>query len=91
MTFSPAGLARSLATGLVDWANPISRDSGLTFDPGTSISPPHGGRSSWVHYGVMVPNLPAPHNSFGIMSIIGTPGVEVFANDQAITTNPRDT
>ena len=39
----------------------------------------------------MVPDLPDPHRSFGVMSIVGTPGVTLFANDQAITTTPRDT
>jgi hypothetical protein len=48
-------------------------------------------RSNWVHYGVMVPGLPEPHRTFGVMSIVGTPGVAVFANDHAITTSASDT
>lgn len=64
---------------------------GRPFDPRTSLAPPHGPRSSWVHYGVMVPGLPAPHRTFGVMSVVGTTGVAIFANDQAITTSARDT
>jgi hypothetical protein len=39
----------------------------------------------------MVPGLPEPHRTFGVMAIVGTPGVSIFANDWAITTSPRDT
>lgn len=63
---------------------------GQPFDPATPIGPPSG-HHTWVHYGVMVPGLPDPHRTFGIMAIVGTPGVAVFANDHAITTTPSDT
>lgn len=53
--------------------------------------PPSGRRRSWAHYGLMMPNLPAPHRFFNIMSIVGTPGVRLFANDDLITTTPNDT
>lgn len=46
---------------------------------------------SWVHYGVMVPDLPAPHRFFNVMSIVGTPGAAVFDNDFAIVDTPEDT
>lgn len=39
----------------------------------------------------MVPDLPEPHRTFGVMAIVGTPGVAVFANDHLITTSPADT
>ena len=39
----------------------------------------------------MVPGLPEPHRTFGVMSIVGTPGVAIFANDHAISTSPGDT
>lgn len=64
---------------------------GRGFDPTTTFAPPQGPRSSWVHYGVMVPGLPEPHRTFGVMAIVGTPGVSIFANDHAITTTPADT
>jgi len=53
--------------------------------------PPSGRRRSWAHYGVMMPGLPEPHRAFGVMSIIGTPGVRIFANDDLIRTTPNDT
>jgi hypothetical protein len=65
--------------------------NGMPFDPATSIAPPSGVRGSWVNYGVMVPNLPEPHRTFGVMSVVGTPGVSIFANDHAITTTSRGT
>lgn len=47
-------------------------------------------RYGWTHYGVMIPDLPAPHRFFSIMSIIGTPGARVFDTDHALKTRPRD-
>ncbi|MFC6010276.1 DUF6670 family protein [Nocardia lasii] len=76
---------------LVAVVNRTGRVNGLPFDATESMGPPSGRRRNWVHYGVMVPDLPEPHRSFGIMSIVGTPGVTIFANDHAITTTPADT
>jgi hypothetical protein len=81
----------SMAQKVIGWANPIPAGPGEPFNPNTSIKPPSGIRSSWVHYGVMVPDLPEPHRTFGIMAIVGTPGLQIFSNDHAIRTNPRDT
>jgi hypothetical protein len=39
----------------------------------------------------MAPDLPAPHGFFTVMAILGTPGVRIFANEQAIGTSARDT
>jgi hypothetical protein len=47
-------------------------------------------RYGWTHYGVMIPDLPAPHHFFSIMSIVGTPGARVFDTDHALKTRPRD-
>jgi len=80
-----------LASRALDWLNPVASMAEKPFDPNTPISPPGGVRSSWVHYGVMVPGLPDPHRSFGLMAIVGSPGVEIFANDHAIRTTPGDT
>lgn len=46
-------------------------------------------RIGWTHYGVMIPDLPAPHRFFSIMSIIGTPGALAFDTDHALKTSPR--
>ena len=49
----------------------------------------HSKRIGWTHYGVMIPDLPAPHRFFSIMSIIGTPGALAFDTDHALKTSPR--
>lgn len=49
----------------------------------------HSRRYGWTHYGVMIPDLPAPHRFFSIMSIVGTPGARVFDTDHALKTHPR--
>ncbi|HSW11502.1 MAG TPA: DUF6670 family protein [Solimonas sp.] len=53
--------------------------------------PPHteSKRYGWTHYGVMIPDLPAPHRFFSIMSIVGTPGALAFDNDFALRDTPR--
>jgi hypothetical protein len=81
----------SAISALAQRLNRNDRRIGRPFDPVTRLKPPHGLRSSWAHYGVMVPNLPEPHRTFGVMSIVGTPGVAIFANDHAIATSASDT
>ena len=85
----PSLLNRAVGTAL-SVVDRHSRLEGVAFDPQLSIQPPSGGRWSWVHYGVMVPGLPEPHRTFGIMAILGSPGVAIFANDAAIATSRRD-
>ncbi len=43
----------------------------------------------WTHYGVMIPDLPAPQRFFSIMSILGMPGARAFDTDHALKTSPR--
>lgn len=52
---------------------------------------PHTGSRfyGWTHYGVMIPDLPAPHRFFSIMSIVGTPGALAFDTDHALADQPR--
>lgn len=78
-------------SGALRGLNRNGRRLGRPFDPATPIAAPHGTRASWVHYGVMVPALPEPYRTFGVMAIVGTPGLALFANDQEIRTSPRDT
>jgi hypothetical protein len=44
----------------------------------------------WTHYGVMIPELPAPHQFFSTMSVIGTPGALVFDTDHVFKDSPRN-
>ncbi|MGC0366271.1 hypothetical protein ABH922_004255 [Rhodococcus sp. 27YEA15] len=80
-----------VARRLTELVNRTGRVNGKPFDPGTPMPPPQGRLRNWVHYGVMVPDLPEPHRAFGVMSIVGTPGVTIFANDLEITTTAPDT
>jgi hypothetical protein len=82
---------QALAQLVVGLGNRTGRVNGQPFDPATPMTPPAGRLRNWAHYGLMVPDLPEPHRSFGVMSILGTPGVRIFANDHAITTTPADT
>lgn len=82
--------ANTLVQTLLGQVNRSSERIGRPFDPATPVGPPSG-THTWTHYGVMVPGLPEPHRTFGVMSIVGTPGVAIFANDHAIATTPKDT
>ena len=46
-------------------------------------------RFGWVHYGVMIPDLPEPHRFFSMMSLIGATGSLAFDNDDALVAPPR--
>ncbi len=81
-------LARRLSAAL----NRTDARNGVPLRDAPAFTPRVGERrSSWVHYGVMVPGLPEPHRRFGVMAILGTTGVAAFDNDPWIRTTPRDT
>jgi len=70
----------------------INRTRGLNarpFDPATSVAPPHG-RWGIVHYGVMVPGLPAPFRFFDAIVILGTARAPVFGNRSLVRTTDSD-
>lgn len=78
-------LPRVLA--LVDGAD---RQQGRPFSTPESLVPHADSRRyGWSHFGVMIPDLPAPHRYFSIMSVIGTPGAQVFDVDHALVDSPR--
>lgn len=76
------------ALALVDRAVP---GRPVPFDPATPMRPPEGRRRSWAHYGIVLPGLPDPHRAFNVMAILGTPGIELFANEDLIATTPGGT
>lgn len=59
--------------------------------PAEPVFPPHVGsrRWAWTHYGVMVPDLPAPHRFLACMAIVGTTGSRTFDTDHARVDAPR--
>ena len=88
---APSWLLRGLERRLTPLVNQSHRRNGRPFDAAIATPPPAGRRRSWVHYGVMVPDLPEGHGFFNVLSIVGTPGAVVFDNDALIRTTPRDT
>ncbi|MDH6282489.1 DUF6670 family protein [Prescottella agglutinans] len=82
---------QSLAERVVGVVNRVGSGPERPLSAPPSMRPPAGRWFNWAHYGVMVPNLPEPHRYFGIMAIVGTPEVTVFANDHVVATTPRDT
>ncbi|WP_280194352.1 DUF6670 family protein [Nocardia farcinica] len=62
------------------------------FDSSYPLSPLPGHRFyGWTHYGVMIPNLPAPHRYLSVMVMAGMPGQRAFDVDDVVITTPRDT
>lgn len=79
------GLGRAL-----QWLDGADAEQGRPFRR-PQMMRPHTASSfyGWTHYGVMIPDLPAPHRFFSIMSIIGTPGALAFDTDHALVDTPR--
>lgn len=62
------------------------------FDSSYPLSPLPGDRFyGWTHYGVMIPNLAAPHQYLSVMVMAGMPGQRAFDVNDVVTTTPRDT
>lgn len=64
--------------------------NGLPFDPATETHIPQG-KYSTTHYGVMIPNLPAPFNFLNLITVVGQPKVNLFHNQHLIKTSAIDT
>lgn len=75
---------------LLDFIDHSLALSGRPFEPDTSLAPPHG-RYATVHYGIMLPGLPAPHHFLNLVAVIGQPKTRLFANPHLIRTTARDT
>lgn len=85
---SPAvrwGLRAPLRAGL--------RASGQPFAQNPIALKPYVGsrRYGWTHYGVMLPDLPAPHRYFSLMVMAGVPGMAAFDIDSNGIDDPRNT
>lgn len=72
------------------WLDGTPAQDGKAFPANYPLKPYHQARHiGWTHYGVMIPDLPAPHQFFSIMSVIGTPGARAFDVDHALHASPR--
>lgn len=59
------------------------------FDPATALHTPTG-RWGLVHYGVMIPNLPAPLRYLDAIVVLGTARARVFDNRPLVATTAQD-
>ncbi|ORA33068.1 DUF6670 family protein [Mycobacterium aquaticum] len=85
-------VSRLVVDGLwprVDRRLPASR---LPFDSPATLRP-HVSSGPWTatHYGVFLPQLPAPHRYLNTMTIIGATGSELFDNDYLAARDARRT
>lgn len=66
--------------------------SARAFDSSYSLAPLPAHRFyGWTHYGVMIPNVAAPHQYLSVMVMAGMPGQRAFDVDDVVATTPRDT
>lgn len=86
LTSLPRRAATAAALGLVRAR--AATDAPL---PERPTFPPHVGsrRWAWTHYGVMVPDLPAPHRFLACMALVGVTGSRTFDTDHALVDGPR--
>ncbi|MDF3338755.1 hypothetical protein P3H80_15065 [Mycolicibacterium septicum] len=85
-------LSRLVLVGLrplVDRRVPASRQP---FDSASMLRP-HATSGPWTatHYGVFIPQLPAPHRYLNTMTLIGATGTELFDNDYLTAPDARHT
>lgn len=64
--------------------------NGRPFDPNTETHTPQG-KYTCTHYGVMIPNLPAPFNFLNLLTVVGQPRIKLFRNQHLIKTTAIDT
>ncbi|MBF6428523.1 hypothetical protein IU440_27980 [Nocardia cyriacigeorgica] len=77
---------------VLGYAEHGAESSTRAFDSSYPLSPLPGHRFyGWTHYGVMIPNLPAPHHYLSVMVMAGMPGQRAFDVDDVVSTTPRDT
>lgn len=78
----PALLVNTLDLSLNENGKPAPADISVALPSGSAAV---------VHYGIMIPSLPAPHHFLDIIAVVGQPNIKIFANPQLITTTPLDT
>ncbi len=85
-------MAKGWAARLIRLGDRSAAANERAFERPELLHPNHTSRRrGWAHYGVMIPDLPAPHRYFDVMSIVGTPGASVFDNDHMMRGSPRNT
>ncbi|WP_019201151.1 DUF6670 family protein [Tsukamurella sp. 1534] len=85
-------LSRAVVDGALPLIDSRIEASRRPFDlPG--ILRPHPTSRAWstTHFGVFVPDLPAPYRYVNTMTLIGAPGAELFDQDHLAAADARDT
>lgn len=82
---------KSLIHSIFPLIDSSATQDGKAFPKGYALKPYHQAKHiGWTHYGVMIPELPAPHQFFSIMSVIGTLGALAFDTDHVFKDSPRN-
>ena len=83
------GMGDRVVDGVLRVVGATRPDEGVL--PAEPVFPPHlhSRRWAWTHYGVMVPDLPAPHRFLACMALVGTTGSRTFDTDHARVDGPR--
>lgn len=74
------------------WINVLDRSHAINGKPVSlplALRPHIPNRT--VHFGLMLPNLPAPHHFLNIITVIGQPRAVIFRNSHLIRTTAMDT
>lgn len=79
-----------LPSNFVNHIDHSGKMNGLPFEPNTPIHTPLG-KYTCVHYGIMIPNLPAPYHFLNMIVVAGQPLVKLFRNEHLIKTSDIDT
>lgn len=71
-------------------ADQSETSNGIPFSTDLETHTPQG-KYTCVHYGVMIPDLPAPFNFLNLLTVVGQPKVRIFRNQHLIKTTAIDT
>lgn len=90
--FKTVKLGASLPLNNLERLNRPGDREGKPFATPKMIKPlVNSAQYNFVHYGLMLPSLPSPHQYFSIMSFIKSPGALAFDNDHMIKGSPKNT
>lgn len=82
---------RPLLRHVYPWLDGTPQQEGLPLPADYAFQPYHQAKHvGWSHYGVMIPELPAPHQFFSLMSMLGASGALAFDTDHALQDTPRN-
>jgi hypothetical protein len=83
------GIGDRVVDGVLRVVGATRPDEGVL--PAGPVFPSHVGsrRWAWTHYGIMIPDLPAPDRFLACMALVGTTASRTFDTDHARVDGPR--